>query len=85
MAFYVSAPQANLQLSWLRIFLYQCKMSWSLLKTPGDQVDTPLRSPKGKAPGWSVYLFVVSILHGDLEEDQLSLEGWVRSNLPLLR
>ena len=85
MAFYVSVPQANLQLSWLRIFLYQCKMSWSLLKTPGDQVDTPLRSPKGKAPGWSVYLFVVSILHGDLEEDQLSLEGWVRSNLPLLR
>ena len=60
-------------------------MSWSLLKNPGDPVDTPLLSPKGKAPGWSVYLFIVSICHVDLEEDLLSLEGWVRSNLPLLR
>ena len=69
----MSIPQANLQLSWLRVFIYQCELSWSLLKDPADRVDTPLRSPKGKLPGWSVYLFMVTICHGDLDIDLLSL------------
>ena len=48
-------------------------------------MDTPLRSTKGKAPGWSVYFFVVTISHGDLECDKESLFGWVQANRPLLR
>ena len=81
----MSVPQANLQLSWLRLLLYQCELSWSLLKNAADPVDTPLRSSKGKLPGWSVYLFVVAICHGDLDIDVRSLAGWVLSNRPLLR
>ena len=83
--YYVSAPQANLQLSWLRLFLYQCELSWSLLRHPGDPVDTPFRSNKGKLPGWQVFVFVVSVRHGDTDEDLTSFDGWWKSNLPLLR
>ena len=85
MVYYVAAPQANLQLSWLRLLLYQCKLSWSLLRHPGDPVDTPFRSNRGKQPGWQVFVFVVSVRHGDTEEDLNSFDGWWKSNLPLLR
>ena len=77
--------QANLQLSWLSNLPYQCERSWSLLKNAIVPVDTPLRSPKGKLPGWSVYLFVVAIRHGNLDNDVQSLAGWVLANRPLLR
>ena len=76
---------ANLQLSWLRLFLYQCELSWSLVSDPGDPVDTPFRSLKGRQPGWSVYAYVISVRHGDTAEDLRSFGGWWRSNLPLLR
>ena len=83
--YYVGEPMANLQLSWLRLFLYQCKLSWSLVSDPGDPVDTPFRSLKGRQPGWSVYAYVISVRHGDTAEDLRSFGGWWRSNLPLLR
>ena len=83
--YYGSDSQANLQLSWLRLFLYQCELSWSLLKNLEDPVDTPLLFTKGKKSGWLAYLFVVSVLHGDVEEDLASFDGWVKSNQLLLR
>ena len=85
MAYYVSAQQANLQLSWLRILLYQCTQSWGLLRDEVVPVDTPLLSSRGKRPGWSVYLYVVAIRLGDLDLDRESLAGWVLANRPLLR
>ena len=83
--YYVGEPMANLQLSWLRLFLYQCELSWSLVADPGDPVDTPFRSGTGRAPGWRVFAYVVSVCHGDTDEDWRSFEGWWRSNSPLLR
>ena len=84
-AYYVSAQHANLQLSWLRILLYQCAQSWGLLQDEAVPVDTPLRSPRGRRPGWSVYLYVVAIRLGDTDVDRVSLVGWVDANRPLLR
>ena len=65
--------------------MYQCELSWSLLKTLEDQVDTPLRVARGRKTAWMAFLFVVSVLHGDLDEDLASFDGWVKSNQLLLR
>ena len=79
---YYGDSQANLHLSWVRLFLYQCELSWSLLKTREDQVDTPLHVTRGRK---LAFLFVVSVLHGDLDEDLASFAGWVKANQQLLR
>ena len=83
LAYFVPHHKANFQLSWLRLILYQCEASWSLLLNSSVPVDTPLRS--NKAPGWSVFYFVVTIRHGDMEFNKESLEGWVQGNLPMRR
>ena len=79
---YYGDTQVNLHLSWVRLILYQCELSWSLTKTREDQVDTPLPVARG---GKVAYPFVVSVLHGDLDEDLASWAGWVKANRQLLR
>ena len=81
----MGALYSNTRLSWLRVLLLQFEQSWSLLPDHDVQVDTPLRSPLGRKPGWSVYLYVVAHRMGGSSLEARRLQQWVDDNRPVLR